>query len=53
MRQKLSPERKSAILECVQDIGNLEFLELRAKLELRFDERNLSQNFYLQFTNLK
>lgn len=41
------------VLETVQDVLNLEFAELKSKLELRFGERYLSQNFYVQFTNKK
>jgi len=39
-----------SVLECIQ-IENLEYGELKEKLELRFGEGNLSQNFYMQFTN--
>jgi len=39
-----------SVLECVQ-VENLEYGELKEKLELRFDEGKLSQNFYTQFTN--
>jgi len=39
-----------SILECVK-VENLEYEDLKARLQLRFDEGNLSQNFYTQFTN--
>jgi len=39
-----------SVLECIQ-VENLEYGELKEKLELRFGEGNLSQNFYTQFTN--
>jgi len=42
-----------AVLETVQDVSHLEFAELKSKLELRFGEGYLSQNFYVQFTNRK
>ena len=41
------------VLETVQDVSNLEFAELKSKLELRFGEGHLSQNFYTQLTNRK
>lgn len=42
-----------AVLETVHDVSRLEFAELKSKLELRFGEGNLAQNFYVQFTNRK
>jgi len=32
-------------------VENIEYGDLKARLELRFGEGNLSQNFYTQFTN--
>ena len=40
-----------SVLETVRDLANLEFAELKAKLELRFGEGSLLQNYYTQFTN--
>lgn len=42
-----------SVLETVQDVACLEFAELKSKLELRFGEGHLSQNYYVQFTNRK
>lgn len=42
-----------AVLECVQEIENLDSFELKSKLELRFGESYLSQSYYSQFTNRK
>jgi len=42
-----------SVLETVEDVSNLEFNELKSKLELRFGEGHLSQNYYVQFTNRK
>jgi len=39
-----------SVLECVQ-VEDLEYGDLKARLELRFGEGNLSQNFYTQFIN--
>jgi len=41
------------VLENVEDLENLSFDELKSKLELRFGETRLSQNYYSQFTNRK
>lgn len=35
----------------MRDFTNLEFAELKTKLELRFEEGSLSQNYYTQFTS--
>jgi len=42
-----------AVLETLQDVSLVEFAELKSKLELRFGEGPLSQNYYVQFTNRK
>ncbi|KYN06766.1 hypothetical protein ALC62_02284 [Cyphomyrmex costatus] len=42
-----------AILESVENLGNLEFEELKSKLELRFGDSQSAQNYYSQFTNRK
>ena len=42
-----------AVLESVQNLENLDFSELKSKLELRFGEAQLLQNYYSQFTNRK
>ncbi|XP_024885692.1 uncharacterized protein LOC112463501 [Temnothorax curvispinosus] len=42
-----------SILENVQDLENLDYVELKSKLELRFGEGLHSQNYYLLFTNRK
>ncbi|KAM0730354.1 hypothetical protein ACS0PU_002683 [Formica fusca] len=42
-----------AVLECVVNIENLDYAELKSKLELRFGEGLLSQSYYSQFTNRK
>lgn len=39
-----------SVLECVEDPDNLEFSELKSKLELRFGDSYLSQTYYSQFT---
>jgi len=44
-------ERKSAVLENVQDLKNLSYDELKLKSELRFGETHSLQNYYSQFTN--
>jgi len=40
-----------SVLESVEDLENCNFEELKSKLELRFGEKHLSQNYYTQFTN--
>jgi len=40
-----------SVLECIQ-VENLEYGELKEKLELRFGEGNLSQNFYKSATEI-
>jgi len=40
-----------AVLESVEDPMNLNYSELKSKLELRFGEGHLSQNFYASFTS--
>jgi len=42
-----------AVLECVEDIENINYAELKAKLELRFGEAYLAQSYYSLFTNRK
>jgi hypothetical protein len=42
-----------SVLESVQNFENLEYAELKAKLELRFGEVHSLQNYYSQFTNRK
>jgi len=42
-----------AVLECIVDIESLNYAELKAKLELRFDEAYLVQSYYSLFTNRK
>lgn len=42
-----------AVLESLQDLENIEFADLKEKLELRFGENLSSQNYYCQFTNRK
>ncbi|XP_011859239.1 PREDICTED: uncharacterized protein LOC105556748 [Vollenhovia emeryi] len=42
-----------SVLETVEDLTNLEYSELKSKLELRFGEVYLSQNCYTQFINQK
>lgn len=46
-------KRESSVLENVEDVENLEYSELKSKLELRFGEGLSSQNFYSEFTNRK
>lgn len=41
------------ILEYVHEIENLDYYELKSKLELCFEESYLSQSYYSQFTNRK
>jgi len=40
-----------AVLESVEDLTNLDYTELKSKLELRFGEGQLSQNYYASFTS--
>jgi len=40
-----------AVLESMEDPANLNYTELKSKLELRFGEGHLSQNFYASFTS--
>ncbi|KYQ59432.1 hypothetical protein ALC60_01548 [Trachymyrmex zeteki] len=42
-----------AILENIQNLEDLEYTELKAKLELHFGEAHSLQNYYTQFTNRK
>lgn len=42
-----------AVLESVENLDNMNFEELKLKLELRFEEGNLAQNYYFQFTNCR
>jgi len=42
-----------AVLESVEDPMNLNYADLKSKLELRFGEGYLSQNFYASFTSRK
>lgn len=42
-----------SVLEAVEDLGSVDFAELKSKLELRFGEGHLSQNHYASFTNRK
>jgi len=42
---------KCAVFESVEDPMNLNYAELKSKLELRFGEGHLSQNFYASFTS--
>lgn len=42
-----------SVLECVESVNNLEFTELKSKLELRFGEGHLAQTYYSLFTNRK
>jgi len=42
-----------AVSETMQDVSHVEFAELKSKLELRFEEGHLPQNYYVQFTNRK
>jgi len=44
-------ERKSAVLDGIFEIKNLEFTDLKSKLKLRFGEGHLAQTYYTQFTN--
>lgn len=41
------------VLESIQDIENLQFEELKSRLELRFGETQSLQSYYSQFTNRK
>lgn len=45
--------KSRSILETVQDLENLEFAELKLKLELHFGERPSFQDYYSQFTYRK
>jgi len=45
--------RKARVLESVQNLENLDFSELKLKLELCFGEAQSLQNYYFQFTNRK
>jgi len=40
-----------SVLESVEDLENFGYEELKSKLELRFGEGQLSQNYYTQFMN--
>jgi len=40
-----------AVLENMQNLENLQFEELKSKLEMRFEEMHSLQNYYLQFIN--
>ncbi|KYN27946.1 hypothetical protein ALC57_02645 [Trachymyrmex cornetzi] len=42
-----------AVLENVEDLENLGFVELKSKLELRFGDSQSTQSYYSQFTNRK
>jgi len=42
-----------SVLESVEDLGSLEYSELRSKLELRFGEEYFSQDYYSTFTSRK
>ena len=46
-------KKARAILENVENLGTLDFAKLKSKLELRFGESQLAQNYYSQFTNRK
>jgi len=41
------------VLESMQNLENLQFEELKSKLEMRFGETHSLQNYYSQFTNRK
>ena len=41
------------VLDGISEIENLEYTNLKSKLELRFGEGHLAQTFYTQFTNRK
>ncbi|KYN29280.1 hypothetical protein ALC57_01282 [Trachymyrmex cornetzi] len=43
--------RARAILENIQNLENLQFKELKSKLEMRFGETQTLQSYYSQFTN--
>ncbi|KYN08831.1 hypothetical protein ALC57_19067 [Trachymyrmex cornetzi] len=43
--------RARAILENIQNLENLQFEELKSKLEMRFGETQTLQSYYSQFTN--
>jgi len=43
--------KAQVVLESVQNLESLSFDELKSRLELRFGETHLSQNYYSQFTN--
>jgi len=40
-----------SVLDGISEIENLEFTDLKSKLELRFGEGHLAQTYYTQFTN--
>lgn len=42
-----------SVLESVEDLENLQYSKLESKLELRFGEGKLTQNYYSQFTGRK
>jgi len=42
-----------SILESVENLGSLEYSELKSKLELRFGEEYFSQDYYSTFTSRK
>lgn len=42
-----------SVLETVESLEGLSFAELKSKLELRFGEGHLSQNYYSTFVNRK
>ena len=42
-----------SVLENLENFDNLDFVELKSKLELLFGEGNLTQNYYSLFTNRK
>lgn len=40
-----------SVLDCVSEIDNLRFIDLKSKLELQFGDSYLSATYYTQFTN--
>lgn len=44
-------EKTRPVLETVQDLETVDYMELSLKLEMHFGEGHLSQNYYSQFTN--
>jgi len=42
-----------SVLESIEDLGSLEYSELKSKLELRFGEEYFSQDYYSTFTSRK